>query len=185
LHRREGDRTVRGRACRDRRRRFRSPRRIRGWAAPRVALPAGPDRAPLWPAGFVGSITHSSGEAVAVAARRTRFASLGVDLEAIVSVPLWLADRVATPMERRWIGAKKDAGLRLALVFSAKEAWQKAQFPLSGRIFDFREVDVRFDLDVGVFEIESRECMADLRAPNRGRCGHDDRRVATLVAANT
>ena len=47
--------------------------------------------APLWPAGLVGSITHTQGYAAALAARAGDFAGLGVDAERIggVTEDLW------------------------------------------------------------------------------------------------
>src|SRR5215469_16812348 len=40
------------------------------WGAPDAPLLPGPDRAPLWPDGFVGSISHARGACAAVAAPR-------------------------------------------------------------------------------------------------------------------
>ncbi len=40
------------------------------------------DGAPVWPAGYCGSISHSAGLAVAVAARSRDWRSLGIDIEA-------------------------------------------------------------------------------------------------------
>src|SRR5450432_2196927 len=44
-----------------------------------VSIPSGPDRAPIWPDGVVGSITHVEDYCLAVVARQDRIASLGVD----------------------------------------------------------------------------------------------------------
>ena len=41
----------------------------------------GQDRAPLWPDGFVGSISHARGVCAAVAASRADAASLSLDVE--------------------------------------------------------------------------------------------------------
>ena len=40
------------------------------------------DGAPVWPSGYCGSISHSAGLAVAVAARSRDWRSLGIDIEA-------------------------------------------------------------------------------------------------------
>ena len=60
---------------------------MRRLGLPPQALPVGPDRAPLWPANIVGSITHAAGYcAVAVGARCASSSapglrSIGLDLE--------------------------------------------------------------------------------------------------------
>jgi 4'-phosphopantetheinyl transferase EntD len=43
------------------------------------------DRVPRWPTGFCGSISHSSGLAVAIAARSEHWRALGIDIEACVA----------------------------------------------------------------------------------------------------
>jgi enterobactin synthetase component D len=47
-------------------------------------LPVGPDRSAVWPAGCVGSITHTHGFVSVAAARADRVRSLGVDSERIM-----------------------------------------------------------------------------------------------------
>src|SRR5690349_8745449 len=56
-----------------------------------VAIPAGEDRAPVWPVGVVGSITHTDAYCLAVVADASRFASIGVDVEAAgrLKADLW------------------------------------------------------------------------------------------------
>lgn len=50
--------------------------------APAVALPPGPDRAPQWPDGVVGSMTHCVGyRAAAVGWRSEELTSIGIDAE--------------------------------------------------------------------------------------------------------
>ena len=46
-----------------------------------VAIPRGPDRAPLWPVGCVGSITHSASACAVAVASASRFRGIGLDLE--------------------------------------------------------------------------------------------------------
>lgn len=46
-----------------------------------AALPIGPRRAPLWPAGFTGSISHGGGLAIAVAAPLDAVSALGIDIQ--------------------------------------------------------------------------------------------------------
>src|SRR5690606_27649753 len=51
-----------------------------------ASVPAvGEDRAPQWPAGIVGSITHSAGHAAALVAHAEHWRGLGLDLERLLS----------------------------------------------------------------------------------------------------
>lgn len=105
------------------------------------SLPMGPDRAPLWPATAVGSISHAGGWAAAVAARSDLWAGLGLDLEPAAPMPEEMAALIRAPGD-------DDAGLlppalSATLLFSLKEAAFKAQFPLTGLWLEPREVPLR------------------------------------------
>ncbi|MGB5546088.1 MAG: hypothetical protein WBM74_05910, partial [Polyangiales bacterium] len=49
-------------------------------------IPRGEDRAPIWPAGFIGSISHTDSWCAAAVARSESVRSIGIDLES--SAPL-------------------------------------------------------------------------------------------------
>jgi enterobactin synthetase component D len=104
------------------------------------AIGIGGDRAPLWPEGIVGSITHTRGFAAAVVARAVDAGGVGLDTEHLVSGSARQAveERVTTPEET---GRLASAGLSeaalLTLVFSAKESLFKCLFPKVGRYFGF------------------------------------------------
>ncbi len=118
-----------------------------------VPIPAGPQRAPHWPAGATGSISHTTGYAVAVVRRTsdgpggpsgpasTRL-SIGVDAEQLGRVGDHLYSRLFTPAEEAWLarlaGPRRDAAA--TAVFGAKEAFYKAQFPLTGAWVGFHDV---------------------------------------------
>ncbi|MEL6424291.1 MAG: hypothetical protein AAFQ33_02435, partial [Pseudomonadota bacterium] len=46
------------------------------------AIPSGPDRAPRWPRGLVGSISHAHGHVTAAIAHERSARALGIDIEA-------------------------------------------------------------------------------------------------------
>jgi enterobactin synthetase component D len=97
-------------------------------------LPIGPLRAPQWPAGFVGSITHAAGFAAAAVAPSSRSRGLGIDLERTLS---------PTDVERLAATLAHPGELALAsltALFAAKEALFKALAPHVGRYFDFLDV---------------------------------------------
>lgn len=108
---------------------------------PLAAIPAGRDRAPLWPAGTVGSITHGGDFALALAAPAARFAGLGIDAEPALPLSPDVAALIVSARDRLE-GAGLPACLAPTLGFSAKEAVFKAQFPLTGRWLEFHDVAV-------------------------------------------
>jgi len=112
--------------------------------APLLDVGIGPQRQPLWPAGYHGSITHSDGVALVVLARQSGML-VGVDLEKVmpVDVATAVAPQVLSATEVRCLGIARDMdpGL-LTLVFSAKETLFKALFPVVGRFFDFSAAEL-------------------------------------------
>lgn len=108
-------------------------------------LLVGVDRAPIWPSGFVGSISHTDTRVVAVAARRDRWAALGVDIEEITRFHSGLEARVLLPDEIAAYLDGLDQGARrttTAALFCAKEAYYKCQYTLTGLRLTFHDVAV-------------------------------------------
>nr|BBD17765.1 4'-phosphopantetheinyl transferase [Streptomyces orinoci] len=110
-----------------RRREFLAGRRALRQALAAAGCPAGEilyatGRRPRLPAGAAGSLTHSGGLAVALAAGTRRFRALGCDLE-LRGLPLAAAHLVLGEDERAW--AEGSASV-LHAAFSAKEAAFKA-----------------------------------------------------------
>jgi 4'-phosphopantetheinyl transferase EntD len=101
-------------------------------------IPAGADRAPVWPPGIVGSIAHTRDVAVAVVAPASEAASLGVDVESEGRrIVAGIERRICTPAERATF--TEPSGL-LAL-FCAKEATYKALAPLGAHRLGFHDVE--------------------------------------------
>lgn len=118
-------------------------RRVTGVAG----IPAiGEDRAPCWPTGVVGSITHGAGWAAAVAAPSEQWRGLGLDVERLL--PTARADRlvgeILTPREQEGYAALDDTqrALRVTLTFSIKESLFKALYPLVHKRFYFQEAEL-------------------------------------------
>lgn len=104
-----------------------------------------PDRSPLWPEGFVGSITHTPGYVAAAVAGKDRVLALGMDSENPMTpeVASKVKSRIATENELQWIpGCGLSFEHALTLIFSAKESLYKALFPLVGRFFGFQDAQV-------------------------------------------
>jgi 4'-phosphopantetheinyl transferase EntD len=111
---------------------------------PQAALPKGATGAPVWPPGVVGSLAHDRTVAVAVVGRRSRYASIGVDIESSEPLDADMLDLVVTPRERRAIG---DDAVQAKQLFVAKEAVYKAVHPLDGAFLEYHDIEV--DLTAG------------------------------------
>lgn len=111
-------------------------------------IAVGDDRAPIWPSGFVGSISHSPNWTWAVAAPQSKLLSIGIDTEAIISVDTHevVRQEIASPSE--WALLKAHSlrpELESTLMFSVKEAYFKLWYPLARQFYNFEDVVV-FDV---------------------------------------
>jgi 4'-phosphopantetheinyl transferase EntD len=102
----------------------------------------GEDRAPIWPPGFVGSISHTDSWCAAAVARAEEARSIGIDLEPATPLKESLWRRVCTPKEREWLHELSAAGLTGKILFSAKEAVYKCQYPITNKFLGFHAVEV-------------------------------------------
>ncbi len=112
-----------------------------------ASVPAvGDDRAPQWPAGISGSITHSHGRAAAVVARQEHWLGLGLDLERLLEAKRarLLAREVLTASEQQRLAGlpEERQALLVTLSFSLKESLFKALYPLVGRRFYFEHAEL-------------------------------------------
>lgn len=113
--------------------------------SPATPILPGEDRAPIWPAGFVGSITHTDSWCAAAVARETNLRSIGIDLEPATPLKESLWRRVCTGNEREWLDGITNPGLMGKIVFSAKESVYKCQYPLTEQFLGFHAVEVEID----------------------------------------
>ncbi|MFD8205291.1 4'-phosphopantetheinyl transferase [Streptomyces sp. NPDC059695] len=145
------------RAVDTRRREFTTARRcarraLAGLGAPAAPLLPGPHGAPVWPSGFLGSITHCAGFRAAVAARSSTVAALGIDAEPNAPVPEGVLDAIALPDERRHLSELERSRPEVRwdrLLFSAKEAVYKSWYPWTGQRLDFEDASLTFTPDDG------------------------------------
>jgi 4'-phosphopantetheinyl transferase EntD len=107
-------------------------------------LRAAEDRQPLWPANLVGSITHTDGFGAAVAADKSCVAAVGIDSEVTGRVKPELWPSVCTDVEIRWLRTLPQAQQAAAatLIFAAKEAFYKCQYPLVGEWLNFHDATI-------------------------------------------
>jgi 4'-phosphopantetheinyl transferase EntD len=114
------------------------------------ALRVGQDRQPLWPDSLVGSLTHTVGLCVAVVALKTSLAAVGVDSEVVGSVAADIWPTICVPAELAWLDSLPAAERAAAatLIFSAKEAFYKCQYPVTAEWLNFDDLRVEL-LDWG------------------------------------
>jgi 4'-phosphopantetheinyl transferase EntD len=151
-----------------------------------VPLLIGPGRMPAWPAGVVGSITHTDGYCVAVVGLAERYAALGVDAEYIGAVTPSLWAVVLHPEELVRIKNLEEARQRQmsTLMFSAKEAFFKCQYPLTRRWLGFDEAVVNitgnsFELSI----VDRTHALHSVSSAWRGQFMLGESLVVAAIAA--
>jgi 4'-phosphopantetheinyl transferase EntD len=102
------------------------------------------DRQPVWPESVVGSITHTKGFCAVVVARKESLSAVGIDSELAQSVKPELWRGICTAPERAWLRSlpQGEQAAAATLIFSAKEAFYKCQYPLVGERLTFHDATV-------------------------------------------
>lgn len=123
------------------------------------------DNVPIWPAGLVGSISHTDDVAWAAAARGPRVVGLGIDVESLEAASRAgrLEQLICCPDELE-LGCTTGLGRGefLTLVFSFKESLFKCVFPLARRFFGYRDAALtRIDLRSRVIEARLATTVSD------------------------
>jgi 4'-phosphopantetheinyl transferase EntD len=131
-------------------------------------LKAAEDRQPLWPANLVGSITHTEGFGAAVAAEKNRIAAIGIDSEVAGRVKQELWPSICTEGEIAWLHTRPqlERGVAATLIFAAKEAFYKCQYPLTAEWLNFHDVTVEvpaWDAARGVFSVRANRSIGFAR----------------------
>jgi len=115
----------------------------------------GKQREPAWPAGWVGSISHTDGFCAAVLASTDIAASIGLDVELATPLNSELRELICRPEELVQVNALRlqhGAGLPFEkLIFSAKESIHKVYFPLNFHTLDFLDARIEINWKEGSF----------------------------------
>ena len=105
-----------------------------------VQVPIGQDRAPIWPLGIHGSISHTKGRVACLMTKQTGH-YVGIDIEKNLSEHGLKSVKKVTlqPSERDFVAQYSDLSeAQLAgAIFSAKETLFKALYPVVQRLFGF------------------------------------------------
>jgi 4'-phosphopantetheinyl transferase EntD len=146
-----------------------------------------PQRAPLWPQGAVGSITHTDGYCVAVAGLARSFSGIGVDAEFLghVKPALWRHVFRAEEIARLELLSESRQIETATVMFSAKEAFYKCQFAVTHAWLGFEDVTVGVDGDVFEILVCNKDAQAfSFARPLRGRFAIDATRVICGMAVS-
>jgi 4'-phosphopantetheinyl transferase EntD len=152
-------------------------------------IPVGESRQPVWPNGFLGSISHSGQTCVCVVGRSKYFSGLGLDLELDEKLEGDLFPLICREDERGLKQNLSGTGIDLGkLLFVMKEAVYKAYFPSAGIFLDFHDVKVEIDPARAAFVAFLVNSTAPCLAGSRhlaGRYAHLDQYLIALIAVPT
>lgn len=99
------------------------------------SVPMGDAGEPIWPSELRGSISHTATHVAVILARAERYRAVGIDLDdgrqigAAAAADLMTEEEVQVVQSLGWATGVEDAR---NIVFSAKEALFKYQYPLTG-----------------------------------------------------
>lgn len=149
------------------------------------ALIDGPDRAPVWPTGITGTITHTgaapNGYCAVAVAPTDEVQAVGLDAELATPLDPELWPSVLRPEEREQVAAlpAPSQGLFAKALFSAKESAYKAQYTVTRQFLGFH--DVRIDLSGDRFGVAFVNQAGTPRLEEIGRIRVDDKLILTGV----
>jgi enterobactin synthetase component D len=111
------------------------------------------DRSPIWPDGWIGSISHTKNLVSAAVASKKHLLGLGIDSEIIMT-----SNRSEQVWKRVLTGSELSKELTpewITLVFSAKESIYKCIRPLCGQFFGFSDAEIiHVDYEKETFRFE-------------------------------
>jgi 4'-phosphopantetheinyl transferase EntD len=109
-----------------------------------VPLLTGAYRQPLWPEGFVGSISHADDICAVALAKTDEIESLGIDVELLEPLDDAVTDLVLTPAEQRAI--RDEESWVAKLIFSIKESNYKCCYHRVRAFIDFQQCEVQLNM---------------------------------------
>lgn len=100
--------------------------------------------APIWPAGWTGSLAHSDDFGIAAIAPRSRMASIGIDIEPAEPLPDGIRESIVFHDD---VIQTNKGGFEGRVAFCIKEAVYKAVYPVDRQFLGFS--DVTIDMTTG------------------------------------
>lgn len=147
------------------------------------------ERAPVWPTGIVGSLTHTGGRAVIITAAADVDYQIGVDVEKLID-PAKARELCSMIVSESELDFFKQRGisldLALTLAFSLKESLFKALYPVLRQFIGFHAAGV-IDLDIaaGCATLELTQSLSEQYPAGRqfkGYFAQERGEVLTVIA---
>lgn len=143
-------------------------------------------RAPRWPVGVYGSVSHSENRALVISVRDSSAWRTGVDIERFDRPTMLETAAEITDIRERTLLAQRteDVALGILLAFSAKESLYKALWPEVEAFFGFDAASL-VDVNEGTFTLELNQTLSpSLHAGQRfcGRWQYEAPFITTLVS---
>jgi 4'-phosphopantetheinyl transferase EntD len=153
------------------------------------AIPVGPGGAPRWPSGAVGSISHCPGLCAAAVAPADAVRGVGLDVEMVRPLEPAMIRRICRVEElSALVNGSRSIPEWASIIFSAKEAFYKCYYPLTGQFLEYGDVRIRLQPAWSRFDVELlSDSHPDVlgRRPLRGRFAVWDGFVACAVTLPT
>lgn len=125
------------------------------------------DRSPIWPSGFIGSISHSKNLVVVALSQNSKY--LGIDLENIGRMKNEVFDKISIEEDVKNVNGLSEEQL-MTLIFSAKEALYKALYPEVKKFFGFEYAYVQnVFIDKNSFEICLKKPINEQWTPEKAK----------------
>jgi enterobactin synthetase component D len=122
----------------------------------------GNDRAPIWPDGICGAITHNAKRAICILGKNTTYLGIDIEDELSESASQEIGSYVQTNDELALFSDTAiSKSLAITIIFSAKESLFKAIYPQVKVYFDFKcaqLVDVDLTLKILTFKLSPQFC---------------------------
>lgn len=102
-------------------------------------------REPIWPKGFIGSISHSDDVALVIISEKSNCKLIGCDIEPLVPVDVIEEIKLTVLLKEELHFLYADNACKqetFTLIYSAKESLYKALYPSVGFFFDFQAAKV-------------------------------------------
>jgi 4'-phosphopantetheinyl transferase EntD len=153
--------------------------------SPDLAIPIGPSGAPVWPPGFVGSITHTNDVAAAIVAPSEKVRGVGLDIE--TDEPFDHAEIVRMVCRPEELLPGRDlsdpANLEHAkLLFVIKESVYKLYRPLCDAFLEFHDLSVSLDESTAAFQATLVNPQRPALAGNRTITGNSAKAESLFIA---
>lgn len=155
---------------------------------PQFIVGRGEDRAPIWPDGIAGALSHNNNTVLCAAGHKTGMVGVGIDVETLMPVnraqELWPAI-VSEAEYIKLCQGSHPFNLLLTLAFSAKESLFKALYPEVRCYFDFLDASISsLNMQLCAFELELKKTLTSFYCSGRrfsGRFWQTDDRITTMI----